>query len=1360
MKESFKTVQPDVPPRDDSFGVTAVYSKDEVRTPDQKNVQRRSLIDLENNLIVPRSTQAVVDPQMSPRIGGPGSAFKPYASSENLYDPSIFGAPKQPLINPLTNGLNGNGNNGNGNAIDRTKRFSNSSLKPPKIVESEEEFFKPKASPKAQRSSKIFSTTDTEPEMKEFNLAPIGSDQKKAKKFQKPIYSTSETEEEYQNYLKMKPKWHSKGGHKDSWDPMGIASPPQIVQRPVGVVQKPKPQPKVAQKVERGAEVYPVSLQIFPGNGANNSVIPENNNLLPPNFERIQKSDSIIEVREKNNMIPAFERIQKSNSVVEVVPVRKLSAQVQQQQSLDESIIQQSPKFIHKDTSPFIHHKSPIKEASPYLSPTIEAQPLPGQQVMIQSEPNKSQAFPVKELSPYDNIVDVERRTSLVANIPSSSSNDNLQGNLQLVYYYLTLFYLVPTSPQDSEDQTTPQAPRKLYGIPKQTSVESTNSFSENDDWSETGQLKAIKEDPETTKKKEMHKNLMNEALKQVEMRNIQKKNFSQLARTNPTLAALNIVTRKELKMEELQEKYEQEDQKRHRHKSGSTARDDPAAAAQAAGNSAVNAGVLATFRELSIHKPSQSGNSASRQAAIAAKKASTPVKPDATPKQSISKDPLTSTSNSDLNTADTSAPVVVLRKQPRILEPEELKARTQSSGTAGASNGGNSSSNALPGNDTAVSALPGAKLAFNNVASVQETKEKAEQIPIQSETTNSKMSTVVKKLENDHLSNRTSTSDKNSKTAKRVSEEAFLSHEGGKQGTPSSREKDEKALEKINVAKEVAKTHKPDNKISSLSVKQNLEGLVHVKPKQETIAKDNKNESEANVQESDKNSENAPKLTRRAAERYEANLSEMNSNSGNTSSLRVRSKSICNRLRERMEENKDQSPKPSPKLSLPWNGRSSSPAKRKASMMKNNKGYALQMSKSSDSITAAKLLAKARAENTDTGHSLTINSNFSKSIQKQLDVYSTTKEEIQQILSLAKVGSVNDRIALFSNMMTSHHHQPQADPDQKQEAIRKEIEEARAAHETQETVSDTEIEFQPPIESKVKPLKIPMKPKIMNSPVPNNKTSSSPGGGLRINQTNMNDSPKKDRRPSIDDMPSVKSKIKNYISAASEDTSVSVDEGKDVAPQMTPKPILRKTSMQEAQLTPILKRREIIKERSRSPKKKAPKPVGDQFLSAEQNFKINILSATDMSATEDESENSKSLRNRKSILKQMEEQPTFLQIPPKLVTESRPGIIKSKSFANPGQFECSIEESAGKKLQMLSFFNNNNNDSSNASKKQSTAELRAASICDDMDDEDMVDIDAEFESLLTKTFEKESRKLSLGNIRMNISDVKTMQDW
>ena len=448
MKESFKTVQPDVPPRDDSFGVTAVYSKDEVRKPD-KDVQRRSLIEVENSLIIPRSGYpGGVDPaQLSPRLGGPGSAFKPYASSENLYDPTLFGATKQ--LHPLSNGLNGNGNGSAAASADRTKRFSNSSLKPPKIVESEEEFFKPKPSPKSQRSSRIFSTTDIEPEMKEFNLAPIGSD-KKSKKFQKPIYSTSETEEEYQAYLKMKPKWYGKGGHKDSWDPMQIASPPQIVQKPVGIVQKPKPQPQVAQKIERGAEVYQASLQIFPGNGnmgqngSNQSVIFENNNqipnqnLIPPNFERIQKSDSIIEVREKSNMIPAFERIQKSNSVVEVVPVRKMSAPVQTQHSLDEaSSFHQPSQQVKKETSPFIHQKSPLKESSPYYP---QQQQQVQQQTIIEASQEMSelldessqQPFPVKELSPYENMNGRNKTSEGASAAPVSyfTSTDNLQGNI------------------------------------------------------------------------------------------------------------------------------------------------------------------------------------------------------------------------------------------------------------------------------------------------------------------------------------------------------------------------------------------------------------------------------------------------------------------------------------------------------------------------------------------------------------------------------------------------------------------------------------------------------------------------------------------------------------------------------------------------------------------------------------------------------------------------------------------------------------------------------------------------------------------------------------------------------------------
>ena len=60
----------------------------------------------------------------------------------------------------------------------------------------------------------------------------------------------------------------------------------------------------------------------------------------------------------------------------------------------------------------------------------------------------------------------------------------------------------------------------------------------------------------------------------------------------------------------------------------------------------------------------------------------------------------------------------------------------------------------------------------------------------------------------------------------------------------------------------------------------------------------------------------------------------------------------------------------------------------------------------------------------------------------------------------------------------------------------------------------------------------------------------------------------------------------------------------------------------------------------------------------------------------------------------------------------------------------------------MLSFFSDNN-------KKETKAKTRAsvADINDDIDmgEDDLVDIDAEFESLLTKTFEKESRHMSGG---------------
>eukprot|EP00092_Neocalanus_flemingeri_P000850 GFUD01000907.1.p1 GENE.GFUD01000907.1~~GFUD01000907.1.p1 ORF type:complete len:3255 (-),score=789.69 GFUD01000907.1:272-10036(-) len=1420
MREQFQTVQPDVPPRDDSFAITAVYSSGGTSTKSEKTIdtqatKRRSLIEIDN-MLVPRS--AGNDPQLSPRLGGPGSAFKPYASSENLYDPSLFPSQRP----PLSNGHHGNGDRS-------SKRYSTSSLKPPKISESDEDFFKPKASPKAQRAQIPATTTDTEPEMKEFNLGPIGGDKKTNKKQQKAIYSTSETEEEYQAYLKIKPKWHGKGGHKDSWDPLQIASPPQIVQRPVGVVQKPKPQAKIPEKIERGAQVYPVSLQIYPGGNSNgqigqhgqlqtipvingNHMLTGNNgipdSLISSNFERIQKSDSIIELREKQNLLPAYERIQKSNSVVEVVPTRKISVHGQPPQVIKESspfiaptlqtfkesspYLQQNFQSI-KESSPYIQTSQPVnKESSPYIqtSPPVikEASPFMPKSPQAMKEPSP---LSVPNSISYYSMSPKERNQ--VHSMPTSMSlpmqldslaqsntkvNETLRGT-RTDNHSNGDTLLLPMSPQDSEDQTTPQAPRKLY-MPKQTSVESTTSFSENDEMNENQapMLRSIKEDPETTKKKEIHKNLMSEALKKVELRNNQKKNFSQLARTNPTLASLDIVTRKELKMEEMEAKMEQEDLNRSRHKSGSETQDEPMNVTQTTTvNSAVNPSVLQTFREQSIHKGQSGQNGASRQAAIAAKKAgtpkkaSTPVKPEIMPKPGDSR-----------SEQQNIEPVVVLRKQPRILEPDELKARQTADHQKGTLPLGGKSTPGIEANMPQTGVRSDPRSAMNNVSSVQEAKEIAEvNQPITPMMTHSQKETSSTGQK--HLESSNASKEKDTPVSKRAMDQAFT-NEGKQPSTraPSTKEKEElaaKALEKINAAQKVLKQQKVDQK--AVPAKQNLEGLVHVKPKQPEIqrksdaALDNikrvtstkesssvKNSDNLTPPETKKTSitkeENITKVAtvRRAAEKFEMNLSEMNTKSLSestsalnfNSNLRGRSKSIGDALREQFVE--DQDSKNILKTSLPWTGKSPSAIRRRDATR--NKGYALQTSKSCDSITAAKLLAKARAENSQMAGGLRINQNFSKSIEQQIDVYSKTKDEIRKILNLAKVGSVTDRVSLFTNM--KHKEPPQVDPDEKAKAIRQEIEEARAR--AQETVSDTEIEFQAPIESKVKPLKIPMKPKIMNSP--EKRAPSSPGTGLRINQSAALDSPKRERRLSIEDLPSVRSKIQTYISAA-EDTNKE-EETKEL---IAPKPILKNN--QDPTLTPNMNSRE--KERSRSPRKKTPKLVSDHYLAPDQSLQIYTQSATDVSATEDEAEHSKISRpsRKKPFPMQISSQepgPTFLKVPPKSASESRPGIIKSKSFATPGQFECSIDDSAGKKQQMMSFFGHGNKlEGQQKMVRIREKPIRRSSITSITDEivaeDDLVDIDAEFESLLNSTFEKESRKLMTSETQ-NINEQRQFE--
>ena len=278
MVENFYPLQPEVPPRDDSFKVTAVYTSGSenavYHTAGMTEKPKQSLLEVPSQVF---ANEGSVSPQ-SPRIGGPGSAFKPYASSENLFDPANLprklsdeGSRSELSSDPHQNYPLQNGNSAKYSDSRYFMRNQNG-----------KEEFKPPLHGKVRdlrkANIKPFSTTDTEPEMRECNLVMPKKGRQKV-----PVYSTSETEEEYQAYLRSKPKWHGKGGHKDSWDPLLIQSPPQITQRPVGIIQRPKAQnatmPNIPQVIERGAQVD--NSHLIYGNYYNNPMIPFDSSALP-----------------------------------------------------------------------------------------------------------------------------------------------------------------------------------------------------------------------------------------------------------------------------------------------------------------------------------------------------------------------------------------------------------------------------------------------------------------------------------------------------------------------------------------------------------------------------------------------------------------------------------------------------------------------------------------------------------------------------------------------------------------------------------------------------------------------------------------------------------------------------------------------------------------------------------------------------------------------------------------------------------------------------------------------------------------------------------------------------------------------
>eukprot|EP00088_Acartia_fossae_P070636 TRINITY_DN9528_c0_g1_i10.p1 TRINITY_DN9528_c0_g1~~TRINITY_DN9528_c0_g1_i10.p1 ORF type:complete len:1270 (-),score=388.22 TRINITY_DN9528_c0_g1_i10:486-4295(-) len=1019
------------------------------------------------------------------------------------------------------------------------------------------------------------------------------------------------------------------------------------------------------QKIDRGMEQMRGNIQMQQQNSNNNLVVPDH-------MERIQKSDSIIELRQKNMM---------SMSSTEQQHQQQHQAQQQQLQQQRQQQLQQQQQMA-----------ALAKENSPAYQKAVSTSP--------RSFAEARNAEAMSNLS-VNNLQPI--KSSSLLQVPSIAS------------------------PPDSEDQTTPQAVRKPF-LPSQVSIESTNSFSEPDESNENlaPQLRSLKEDPETKKKKEIHKSLMSEALKKVELRNIQKKQQFQLSRTNPSVAALDIDARKQLRMEELESKTSvEQDIVRPRNRSGSSKLEASSATAPASISKVgevspgVNQNVLQTFRQQSIVKPRDGASFAAKEAALQAKKTSATSKPEASPK------PVESGSES------VQEPIVILKKQPRILGSDEITARQSSI----------------------------EKSKFDTKSQPQQLKRESQ---VKSPDLQ-RMSPIVR--------NATTHS-----AAPLAVEKADALPEARKSSAPPPVVKQQERT--INNANAVAQQQqKGQSNEPTLSAKQTLKNITEVRPKSNTndvkvgekreliVAEEDRQKKTSTVEESSSkndsfnynndnsnynssgpssNNNSKTASVKKAAEKYEIQTASQGRNSPNSNlHLRMRSKSIGNSRKELFEDGKENA-KENQANNLPWAVKSAGHAIPKKKSGMKDKNYALQMSKSSDSITAAKLLAKARSEN-NSNSGLRINQNFSKSIEQQIDVYSKTKEEIRMILTLAKSGSVNDRIALFSNMVNKS--EPPVDPDEKAESIRREIEEARAN--AQETVSDTEIEFQEPIESKVKPLKIPMKPKLVGNNGNNDEISS-----LRINQTSRSEV-SKERRPSVEELPCLKSKISSYKAAAEEATRNSQLQQND----QKIKPILVKKNENE---------------RSRSPRKKTPKLVSDHYLSPNEGpFQIYTQSATDMSATEDELEAEK---NRKismpAKLPSQDPGPGFLKVPPRAQAENnnRFGLMKSKSFASPGQFECSIDNDliTSKKQTMMSFFSKSKESMAMTStptmkpksimKQPTTSMLQQqvkqqqlqhpqrrnslTSITDEVIcDEDLEDIDEEFENLLTQTFERESNR-------------------
>ena len=555
----FLPVQPDVPPRDDSYLVYSSAAESSSVMSMSETTNKKDLLDT--------SSCSSSTSQLSPRLGGPGSAFKPYASSENLFDPVANKHMQElPPMAPTHNYPLRNGDTiGDSRYLLKMQNGSRDDFRGPVHGKVRELRKQPVKAP--------FSTTDTEPEMRECHLSTLDSRKKGSKK--QIVYSTSETEEEYQAYLRSKPKWHGKGGHKDSWDPLLIQSPPQITQKPVGVIPKPQAALAVAAVpvIERGVYIAPgptfEPVSVAPPFHMKENSVPENyvekaisnvqhqhheESKLPmqavqfPITERVQKSNSIVEVRKIDQSLPLSVAEINRKSIIESQGLEtalnsshNFSNQVQRVETADKpsqslsAILKQS---LDQQQSAVSNPSKNSQLAQSIKPPPFMAQNNGGREEkeVFEIMSNKFPQSPLvprairtptsKLVSEMDNDLKKERSPFIHHHVTNNIDHNNIYGRTQ-----------ASNGAKNVNEKFSSQAQNEPLqnADPVENSLESGSKF---------------------TPQRELQQKLMNEALQRIgDKKESIKKQFTKVTRTNPTIAAMEIMTRKEIKQGEMEQR-------------------------------------------------------------------------------------------------------------------------------------------------------------------------------------------------------------------------------------------------------------------------------------------------------------------------------------------------------------------------------------------------------------------------------------------------------------------------------------------------------------------------------------------------------------------------------------------------------------------------------------------------------------------------------------------------------------------------------------------------------------------------------------------------------------------------------------